>query len=63
MSPETITINGQKIAAQQIAVKTDIKELDALSLKVWLSVGTRVPLRFSAGAYQADLISETSNLF
>jgi len=62
-NPEEITINGEKRAAQMISIKTLNKELDALSIKVWLSVDTRVPLRFSAGTYQADLISQTSNLF
>ncbi|MBP7377022.1 MAG: DUF3108 domain-containing protein [Pyrinomonadaceae bacterium] len=60
---ETITLNGEKIAAQMIAVKTGNPQLDALSIKVWLSIDdSRVPLRISAGAYQADLIS-TTNIF
>ena len=62
-NPEEITINGEKRAAQLITIKTLNKELDALSIKVWLSSDSRVPLRFSAGTYQADLISQTSNLF
>ena len=46
-----------------IAVKTGNPQLDALAIKVWLSIeDSRVPLRFSAGTYQADLIS-TTNIF
>ena len=62
-NPEEITINGEKRSAQLITIKTLNKELDALSIKVWLSTDNRVPLRFSVGTYQADLISQTSNLF
>ncbi len=60
---ETITLNGEKVAAQMIAVKTGNPQLDALAIKVWLSTEDgRVPLRFSAGTFQADLISAT-NIF
>jgi len=58
---ETITLNGEKVQAQMIAVKTGNPQLDALAIKVWLSIDdSRVPLRFSAGIYQADLISTTN---
>jgi hypothetical protein len=60
-NPTEITLNGEKVSAQMITVKTDNKELDALALKVWLGTDSRVPLRFSAGTYQADLISQSSN--
>lgn len=57
-SEETIEVNGSKVLAQPISVTTDNPQLDALSLKIWLSVDERrVPLRFSVGAYQADLVS------
>ena len=60
---DMITINGEKVPAQMIAVKTGNAQLDALNLKVWLSTeASRVPLRFAAGAYQADLITST-NIF
>ncbi|HQU94345.1 MAG TPA: DUF3108 domain-containing protein, partial [Pyrinomonadaceae bacterium] len=53
-----ITVNGEKRQAQLITINTGNRELDQLGLKVWLSVdATRVPLRFSAGQYQADLVS------
>ncbi len=53
----TITLDGQKVGAQLITINTGNPQLDALSLKVWLSTDERVPLRFSFGAYQADLVS------
>ena len=57
-SDETIEVNGAKVLAQPISVTTDNPQLDALSLKIWLSIDARrVPLRFSVGAYQADLVS------
>lgn len=61
-NPEEITVNGEKISAQLITINTGNNDLDALTLKVWLSTEGRVPLRFSAGAFQAELISQTSNL-
>ena len=57
-APAEIEINGEKRQAQQITINTGNPDLDALALKVWLSTdATRVPLRFSAGQYQADLVS------
>ncbi len=53
-----ITVNGEKGQAQQITINTGNSQLDALSLKVWLSMdATRVPLRFAVGQYEADLVS------
>ena len=60
--PEEITINGEKLSAQLITINTGNNELDALALKVWLGTESRVPLRFSAGTLQAELISQTTNL-
>ncbi len=57
-SEESIEVNGAKVLAQPVSVTTDNPQLDALNLKIWLSVdGRRVPLRFSVGSYQADLVS------
>jgi len=53
-----ITLGGEKSAAQLISIKTDVPKLDALEIKVWLATESRVPLRFTFGAYQADLISK-----
>jgi len=63
-NPEVITVNGEKVSAQLINISTGSvsPELDGLSPKVWLDTETRVPLRFSAGGYQAELVSQTSNL-
>lgn len=62
-NPEDITLNGERVSAQLIKVNTLNKELNALNLKVWLRTEDRVPIRFSAGIYQADLIVATKNLF
>lgn len=53
---EITTLDGRKQAAQLIAVKTENSVLDAMSPKVWLSADSRVPLKFSVGAYTADLM-------
>lgn len=58
--PETFTLNGEKVLAQQVAVNTGIPQLDMLSLRVWLSNDNRrVPLRISIGPYQADLVGRS----
>jgi len=54
--PESITLNGQKILSQPVSITSGDPQLDGLAPKVWLSTDTRVPLRFSAGTLQADLI-------
>ena len=59
--PNDITINGEKVPGQKISVNTGVAELDALKPKVWLTVNGRVPIRFSWGAYQADLIFSSSD--
>ncbi len=62
-NPETITVNGEKILAQLISINTGNAQLDALAPKVWLTMdAARVPLRFSIGPYQADLISQTIDI-
>jgi hypothetical protein len=53
--PEVITINGEKIAAQLITIQTGVPQLDALQIRVWVAAQSRVPLRFLAGQYQADI--------
>ena len=61
--PAEITVGGEKLSAQLISVNTGNPQLDKLALKVWLSTEQRVPLRFSVGGYQADLISRNTTLF
>ncbi len=57
---ETITLNNEKISVQKIMLITGNPQLDAMSIKVWLSNNEkRTPMRFSIGSYQADLVSET----
>jgi len=53
---DVIDLNGAKVLAQPVAITTGDPQLDSLAPKVWLSLDTRVPLRFTAGALQADLI-------
>ena len=61
--PEDLTINGEKVSAQLITITTLTKQLDPLAPKVWLSTDERVPIRFTLGAYQADLIKRDATLF
>lgn len=61
--PEEIMLNGETVSAQLISINTGNKDLDTLNIKVWLRTDDRVPIRFSAGTYQADLIQTSTNLF
>jgi len=59
---EIITIGGEKMPAQLVVINTGNQQLDQLSMKVWLSNHAgRVPLRFSFGSYQADLMNNLRN--
>ena len=56
---ESLTIRGEKVSAQLVSISTGNPQLDALNIKVWLSNDPRrVPLRFSLGRYQAELLSD-----
>ncbi len=56
---DSITIRGEKVSSQLISISTGNPQLDALNIKVWLSNDPRrVPLRFSLGRYQAELLSD-----
>ncbi len=57
--PADITLNGQAVSAQLITINTRNPQLDALSIRVWLSTQDRVPLRISFGPYQADLATRS----
>ena len=60
--PETITVNGQKLQAQKVAIRTNIPQLDSLGLTVWLSTDqARLPLMFKLGSYQAELIASSKD--
>ena len=61
-NPADITINGGRVSAQLITVNTGNPQLDTLGLKVWLGTNSRVPLRFSVGTFQADLISQSTSI-
>jgi hypothetical protein len=56
---DLITLQGEKVSAQQISISTGTPAIDSLNLRLWLSNDEkRLPLRLVAGAYQADLVSE-----
>jgi hypothetical protein len=56
---DLITLQGEKVSAQQISISTGNPAIDSLNLRLWLSNDEkRLPLRLVAGIYQADLISE-----
>ena len=58
-SADLITLQGEKVSAQLITINTGNAQLDSLNLKIWLSNDSRrVPLRFSVGSFQADLVSD-----
>lgn len=54
-----INLKNENVAAQLVSVTTGNPQIDALNLRLWLSTDDkRLPLRFTLGSYQADLISE-----
>jgi hypothetical protein len=56
-----IEVGGEKVLTQPVSITTDNPQLDALGLRIWLSTdGRRIPLRFTAGPYQAELVSATN---
>ncbi len=56
---DLINLKGEKIPAQLISITTGDPQIDALNLRLWLSLDEkRVPLRFTLGNYQADLAAE-----
>lgn len=61
-NPDEITVSGEKLSAQLISINTGNDTLDKQSLKIWLAANERVPVRFSLGRYQADLVSPSKNL-
>ena len=60
---EIINLKGEKVAAQLVTVTTGNPDIDRLGARLWLGTDDkRLPLRFTIGNYQADLIAET-NIF
>lgn len=59
---EIITLQGEKVSAQQISISTGNPQIDQLNLRVWLGndIDNRLPLRMSLGTYQADLITQAN---
>lgn len=55
-NPADITVNGQIISAQMVAINTGNEKFDKQGLKVWLDANTRVPVRLTYGPYEANLI-------
>ena len=60
--PADLIINGEKISAQLITINTGNPKLDSLGIKVWLGSSNRIPMRFSVGTFQADLIIPPKNI-
>ena len=57
-APSVITIDSKAVAGQLVSVSTKNPLLDQLNIKIWLgNDDARIPLRFSMGSYQADLVS------
>jgi hypothetical protein len=58
---EVITLGGKPVAAQLVTVSTKNNVLDQMNIKVWLgNDDSRIPLRFTIGSYQADLVSSSA---
>ena len=56
---EIINLRGEKVAAQMISISTGNPQFDVLSPRLWLNTDeNRLPLRFTIGSYQADLIEQ-----
>ncbi len=60
-NPEEITVSGEKIMAQLITVTTSNEVFDKQGFKIWLAADSRVPVRFSFGSFQAELVSPLKN--
>lgn len=57
---ELLNLRGEKVSAQLVTVVTGIQQLDMQGIRIWLgNDDKRLPLRFSLGAFQADLIGES----
>lgn len=53
-----LTLKGERLSAQLVSINTGNPQLDQMGIKVWLGNGKdRLPLRFTAGPYQADLVA------
>ncbi len=58
-----IDVNGKKVLAQLVSIRTGNRSIDRLNIRLWLSNDRkRKPLRFVVGSYQADLISSKTEL-
>lgn len=54
-----INLRGETVAAQLISISTGNPTIDQYNMRLWLSNDDkRLPLRFTFGTYQADLVSE-----
>jgi hypothetical protein len=62
VSNEIITFQKRKISAQIISISTGNMEIDRFQIKIWLSNDfKRLPLKFTFGTFQAELISVTNS--
>ena len=61
-NPEEITVNGEKVQAQMVTIKTSDDRIDKVGFKIWLAINGRYPVRIVLGPYQADLIPTASQV-
>lgn len=55
---QAVTIDGTKFQAQQIGLITGDPQIDALNIRIWLSVDDfRRPVKLSVGSYNVELVS------
>jgi hypothetical protein len=60
---DVVMLDGKPVAGQLVTVTTKNSVLDQLNIKVWLgNDDSRVPLRFTVGSYQADLVATSKIL-
>lgn len=59
---EILAFDGEKILAQMVSITTGNPNFDRYNVKLWLSVDeNRLPLKLTAGKYQADLIKRSNS--
>jgi Protein of unknown function (DUF3108) len=60
---ENLPFDGTKIPSQMVSISTGNPNFDRFNLKLWLSADeNRLPMKLSAGIYQADLIKRSNSL-
>ncbi len=61
--PEILILDGIRTPAQMLSISTGNPVFDRFNLKLWLSADeNRLPMKLTAGIYQADLIKRSNSL-